>query len=137
MIPLIINGKNTNYLISETGQIYNSKTKKYLTGSIRSGYRMVKLTIDAIKKDYCVHRLVAETFLENPNNLPQVNHKDRNKLNNDVHNLEWVSASENMNHVILTGRTPRQKIRAINEPVDEDHGWKQYKNTNYWFYIFL
>ena len=38
-----------------------------------------------------------------------------------------------MNHVILTGRTPRQKIRAINEPVDEDHGWKQYKNTNYWF----
>lgn len=59
---------------------------------------MVKLTINGKKKDYLVHRLVALTFLDNPFNLPQVNHKDKNKLNNSVSNLEWISIKDNMIH---------------------------------------
>lgn len=133
MIPLIIDNKTTNYMISDTGEIFNKKTKKYLKGTIRNGYRMVKLTIDNKKKDYSVHRLVALSFLENPKNLSQVNHKDRNKLNNTVENLEWVSNSENMQHMHKTGKKKRQKILTIQEPIDETHGWKQYKDTNYWF----
>ena len=133
--PLIINNEQTNYLIDTEGQIYNKNTNKILTGTIRSGYRMVKLTINKVKKDYSVHRLVAQTFIDNPNNLPIVNHKDRNKLNNNINNLEWVSQSDNMLHAYNNGIKfkNRQKIQPIeNEIIDEEHGWKQYKNTNYW-----
>lgn len=133
MIPLIINGQNTDYFITEQGEIYSNKTNKFLKGTIRSGYRMVKLTINKQKKDYCVHRLVAETFLSNPENLPQVNHKDRNKLNNCVKNLEWVTGSQNMIHVQETGKAQRQKIIPIDEEISENTGWKQFKDTNYWF----
>ena len=88
-LPLIINNQKTQYLISDVGEIKNINTNKILQGTIRNGYQMVKLTVNKIKKDYLVHRLVALTFLDNPLNLPQVNHKDKNKLNNSVDNLEW------------------------------------------------
>jgi hypothetical protein len=108
MEPLIINNIKTNYLIDENGNIYNKKTKKFLNGSIKkNGYKSVKLTIDGIKKDYLVHRLVALTYLENPDNFPQVNHKDRNKLNNNITNLEWINASDNISHTFITGRNKR------------------------------
>ena len=134
MNTLIINNKKTTYKINENGEIYNIKTKKYLQGTVRNGYRAVKLTIDGIKKDYLVHRLVAQTFLDNPNNFLVVNHKDGNKLNNNVNNLEWVTQSDNIIHAIyFIGKKPRQKILPIQETIDAEHGWKQYKNTNYWF----
>ena len=59
---------------------------------------MVRLTINGIKKGYAVHRLVAETFIPNPDNLPIVNHKDGDKTNNHLDNLEIVSKSENALH---------------------------------------
>lgn len=133
MVPLIINNKQTNYLIDESGLIFNNKTKKKLSGGIKpNGYISVKLTIDGVKKDYLVHRLVAETFLKNSQHLPQVNHKDKNKLNNNVSNLEWVTASENIKHAAST-RKPRQPIQAIHEDILNSSEWKQYKNSNYYF----
>lgn len=133
MKRIIIDGEQTNYFVDEQGNIFNQKTQKYLKGTIRSGYKMVKLTINKIKRDYCIHRLVAEAFLDNPKNLPQVNHIDRNKLNNNVNNLEWVNASDNIKHCNQTGKNKRQKINPINEEISERNGWKQFKDSNYWF----
>lgn len=62
------------------------------------GYIRVQLTKDGKSKNWMVHRLVALTFLENPNNKPEVNHRDGIKGNNDARNLEWSSASENLQH---------------------------------------
>lgn len=77
----------------------------------------IELNLNGKSKKYLIHRLVAQTYLLNPNNLPCVNHKDGNKLNNDVDNLEWCDYSENMGHVSKTGllhtkgsNNPRSKL---------------------------
>lgn len=88
-----------NYFIDEQGQVLNQTTNHYLKGSIgENGYRYYRLSKNGVKKMFYAHRLVAEYFLENPKNLPVVNHKDGNKLNNNVENLEWTSYSENTQH---------------------------------------
>lgn len=128
MQPLNINGKNTNYFIDEQGKIFNKKLKE-LKGSIKNGYKSVKLTINGEKKDYLVHRLVAETFLDNPMDFKEVNHINLNKLDNSVNNLEWISRSDNMKHVFEKTKICRQKQWKITEDIKD---WKQYKNTNYY-----
>lgn len=64
------------------------------------GYCHVELAKDGIRKAFTVHRLVAEAFIPNPNNYPTVNHKDEDKTNNAVTNLEWCTHSQNMGHTI-------------------------------------
>ena len=88
-----------NYIIYDTGELFNETTGQMLNGSIRlSGYKQYRLSKNNEKINFYAHRLVAEAFLPNPNNLPIVNHKDGNKLNNNLDNLEWVSYSENCEH---------------------------------------
>lgn len=106
----------TNYEVSDCGQVRNSKTGRILKGRIsKSGYLQVSL-IDAFtkkQKNQYIHRLVAIYFLENPENKREVNHKDGNKLNNNVDNLEWVTPSENQLHrqkVLGKTKTSQRKI---------------------------
>ena len=117
-----------NYLIDENGKIYNIETKKYLKGSIgENGYLYYRLSKNGKKKMYYAHRLVAEAFIPNSNNLPVVNHKDGNKLNNNVNNLEWVSYSENIKHwkdAFYPGRRP---IEYYKQDLKNEQ-WKEYKN---------
>lgn len=83
------------YRVSNLGRVYSLKTKKILKPHPdKKGYLRVKLWE---KKGYTfkVHRLVAQAFIDNPQNLPQVNHKDENKQNNRVNNLEWCDNSYN------------------------------------------
>jgi hypothetical protein len=75
--------------------------KTYLLNNIkigRGGYYQVSLTKNNKQNTYYLHRLLAEAFLPNPENKPQVNHIDGNKLNNSISNLEWVSIKENAIH---------------------------------------
>tara|TARA_B110000285_G_C15129921_1_gene622866 strand:- start:331 stop:1674 length:1344 start_codon:yes stop_codon:yes gene_type:complete len=90
----------TKYLVSNTGEVKNKKTGRLMMGSKVNGYRFVNFhpgNKDTPKMNRLIHRMVAQTFLENPDNKPVVNHKDTNILNNNVDNLEWVTYKENMN----------------------------------------
>ena len=83
----------SRYIVYREGTTPAFVKGKILKPSIRPrGYKHIKL-LD--KRDFDIHRLVAIHFLDNPNNLPAVDHIDGNKLNNNVNNLEWVSIKEN------------------------------------------
>ena len=72
---------------------------------LKKGYRKLTLSKSGINKKFWVHRLVAIAFIPNPENKKEVNHIDCNPSNNHVSNLEWVTPSENMKHVFITGRS--------------------------------
>ena len=123
-----------SYLIYENGDVKNLNTNKMLKGSIsENGYRYYRLSLNNEKKMFYAHRLVAEHFLENPNNLPVVNHKDGNKLNNEVSNLEWVSYSDNAQHAHTMGLVKQSNQTPILYTEDlEGEEWKQYLDfSNY------
>lgn len=87
------------YEITETGKVRNCKTGTKLSGNINShGYVVVSLTKNGKKKDCKLHRLLAMTFIPNPYDYDCVNHKDGNKLNNSIDNLEWCTKGYNNRH---------------------------------------
>lgn len=92
-----------NYKISNAGRVVSTARRKkgetFLIYDDSHGYNRVTLCKNGETKRFLVHRLVAETFLLNKLKLEQVNHKDGNKRNNSVENLEWCSGSDNMKHV--------------------------------------
>lgn len=87
------------YQVSNFGNVYSVRSDKQLKHSKnRGGYLFVVLCTDSKPKQFKVHRLVAISFLTNPDNKPQVNHIDEDKTNNRLDNLEWVTAKENTNY---------------------------------------
>ena len=100
-----IQGYEGKYQVSSLGRVkslkdnngnYREKIMKF--GKNIYGYLLVNLHKNGKMKTFSVHRLVATAFLENPNNLPQVNHKDEDKTNNVVGNLEWCTQKYNLNY---------------------------------------
>lgn len=98
---------NNNYLIYSDGRVYSKYRDRFLTPKVdNSKYKRISLRTPSLGKQnskHLVHRLVAQTFIPNPLNLGYVNHIDGDKLNNDVSNLEWVTASENQKHAYRIG----------------------------------
>lgn len=95
-----INGFS-NYEISDQGEVRNKTTKYILKGRLsKSGYLQVNIKKDETGKfvNQYIHRLVASHFLNNEENKREVNHKDGNKINNTLENLEWITSSENQKH---------------------------------------
>lgn len=94
-----------NYTVSECGEVYSLSSNRVLKPQLsNAGYYRVQLSGQGeSRKKYLVHRLVAQAYLPNPDCRPQVNHKDGNKLNNCVDNLEWTTVSQNIQHAMDTG----------------------------------
>jgi len=105
-----IDGYEGLYSIDNQGKVYSWKSQKYLKPiKQNTGYHTVSLHKDKKIKIHFIHRLVAQTFLENPLHKKQVNHKDLNKTNNSVFNLEWVTCGENIKHSIENGQRLGEK----------------------------
>lgn len=99
------------YLVSNTGLVYSLRRKIILKPDNVKGYLQVCLYNGGIKQRQKVHRLVAELFIPNPNNLPCVNHKDENKSNNLSENLEWCTVSYNNAYGERTRRSTDTQIQ--------------------------
>lgn len=91
------------YTVFENGDILSLKGKKMRPGKDGRGYHFIFIHSGGERKVKKIHRIVAECFLPNPENKPQVNHIDGNKNNNSIENLEWVTQSENMKHAFRSG----------------------------------
>lgn len=101
-----------NYKIDRKGNIYNKKNQKMRFYVSHNGYLNATLYRDGVNKKFRVHRLVAEHFLNPDESRRFVNHKDGNKLNNSVENLEWCTSRENTEHAIKTGLIKPKKGKA-------------------------
>ena len=103
-----------NYIIYDNGRVQNQKSGRFLQPQFYgNGYLRVGLSSNGEQKMFLIHRLVAEAFLPNPDNLPIVNHKDGNPSNNNASNLEWCSQKYNSNYETETtrrGPKPRTDI---------------------------
>ena len=103
------------YFVSETGQVKHVENgiERELSPCVHSkGYLRVNISVNGVNHTRRIHRLVASAFIPNPENKPQVNHKNGNKQDNSVENLEWVTGSENILHAYrsLSIRNPRAKL---------------------------
>ena len=94
-----------NYDVYEDGRIWSNKSNKFLSPTVSNNYMRVTLMINKKQITCFVHRLMGELFLPNFNNLPDIDHKDRNKLNNSLFNLKWETKSN---------QTHNQKISSTN-----------------------
>lgn len=87
------------FAINADGKVWSCHYNKHRIPIVdRDGYLKVKLNKNRTGKMFFIHRLVALVFLDNPKNLPEVNHKDKDRSNPSVHNLEWVTHQDNIIH---------------------------------------
>lgn len=103
--------------VSSDGKVFLNG--RWQLGAINgTGYRVVTIKFGLGKKTLCVHRIVAETFIDNPENKPTVDHIDRNKLNNSVDNLRWATRKE------------QQRNTVLNDKCRQRFGFNRYENPS-------
>ena len=139
----------SNYEVSNLGNIrninYHNEKRKQNLKQIKSNRRfmVVSLPYKDGFKSVPIHRLVAETFIPNPDNLPQVNHIDGNRYNNTINNLEWCTSEQNIEHAIKTNLIKCRPIiqydlqgNIIKEWRSISSACKYYNDKNIWRAIY-
>ena len=109
----IYEGQETDYSVSTEGEVRKDTKNYILSQSSQQDYKFVGLIINGKQKRMRVHRMVALTFINNPDNKPYVNHINGNRSDNNVENLEWVTPSENTQHAVNTGLFKSGRTRAV------------------------
>lgn len=105
-----IPGYEGMYAVSKQGDVYSYKTNKIFKPSkTKDGYLKVALRAGGKAYYYRVHKLVAMTYLDNPDNLSEINHKDFNRQNNNIENLEWISHEDNILYSKIQNRFKSDK----------------------------
>ena len=106
----------SNYEVNQFGQIRHKKRKQILKPrSNKGGYQYVNFKIDGKNINFAVHRIVANAFIPNPNGYTEVNHKDYDRMNNCVDNLEWVTSSQNKVHAYLKLENKTSRGKAVEQ----------------------
>lgn len=101
------------YFIQEDGQLFGYNGRKLADPLNSRGYVQNVFSTEIGSKHFYRHRLVALAFIENPENKPEINHLDENKLNNDVSNLEWSTRAENMEYGTRNERAAKSRSKAV------------------------
>lgn len=112
--------KRMRWYVTNDGEVLSVDSKGVRSKKALTSHRRGYLYVRTSNGNYQVHRLVAEAFLDNPENKPCVNHKDGNKHNNSVNNLEWVTHQENTQHAIKHG---------LLQPLRKNEGNTKYTNS--------
>lgn len=123
---IILDGEITRWSIDEEGRVRNDDTGKFLKGTILHTYRYINFRWNGKQKNKSIHRLVAETFLPNPDNLPYVHHIDGNRLNNKLENLKWVSEKENRAEAPMLSGYKKYDDKIINK-----EQWRNFRDSVY------
>ena len=130
-----IKGYEGIYEVSSLGRVRKLATGVILHQRNRGGYRQVALRKDGVGKSESVHRLVAKAFLPNPDMLPEINHRDEDKSNNCVENLEWCDHSYNMryNDLQLRNREKATTRHTIdNKRMENGHILRNLRKAKEW-----
>ena len=117
----LIDGTDGKYYVSDLGRVYSLNSNIIMKTTIgTNGYKAVGIPVYKKVKKMSIHRLVAIAFVENPENKPQVNHLDGNKMNNTSSNLEWVTRSENVKHAYDIGI--KHVTETVRDSAQKTHG---------------
>ena len=95
--------RDTKYLVTKDGRVYSEMSNRFLKQTTEKGYMILNLRIDGKTYKKYVHRIVAEVYIPNPHNKPEINHKNAIKDDNRVDNLEWNTSKENIRHAYDNG----------------------------------
>lgn len=112
------------YYITDDGKVISTKFKEervMKTWYQKGGYENIKLCKENVTYHFLIHRLVAQAFIPNPDNLPEVNHKNKNRADNRVENLEWCTRVENLYDSYSTMSPVRnfRKCKVVNKKTNE------------------
>lgn len=124
-----IQGYEGMYRVSNLGNVISLKREKpcIMKPQKHNGYLHVMLSLNGVKRFVTIHRLVAVAFIPNPDNLPEVNHKDEDKTNNHVENLEWCSREYNASYGTVKERISKsnmgKKMSEKTKKLMSEHNW--------------